>query len=408
MTRSRRGVYASLFAMVAMALLGVGAIALDVGHLGECRVQANAIAGAAAKGGLVALRRTGLTTEGADAITTLVAASDVCGAAPTTEAIVWGRWDDTLATPVFTSGATPPNAVRVTVARTGANAVDALLGGIGGLSATTVRGVATAATRSLRLVVVIDQQTGWTESTFLEAQDAVTTTIDLIGASASPKDEVAVIGASGPYAWELTPMTGINDDGGLAAVDADLAVLGLASFAGTNAVLDDGVDCLVGDPVVDDFSTPPGGCYPEMPRRYSDEAGMDHSVGMAMARAAHTGAGGAIGYRAMLMITRHAPTAVPVGVGTERANDLYTEARFTEAVGTIPKDPTSIRSDAEAEAAALWGERVHSWVIAWDATDTVFENLATGDGWAWEVTPAEDFHELAVAVASAMPIAVVE
>jgi Flp pilus assembly protein TadG len=407
--RGRRGAYGPLFALVLVGLLSMGALAIDTAHLGQCRTEARAIADGAARGGLVVLRSTGDTGDADAAIAALVAAGDVCGAAPDSPTVTWGRWDDTDATPTFAAGATPPNAVRVSVARTGANSVDTFLAGLMGFAQTEVRVSAVAATRSVHALFVVDQQDGWTEAGMLQAQAAVQSAFARVADAASPADAVGVIGTSGPYAWELTPLTGIGTALGRAAVEADLAVLSLASFAGSQTSTTDGIDCSVfGSPNVDDFAT--DSCYPAMPRRYSDEGGVDPAVALELAWAEHTAAQGTIPvqHRVVVLLTAHDPTAVLSGAGTERAADSYSEP-FTELVDTIPIDAVTIAADAETQATALWDDlRAHVWVVSVATTDPVYDDLPRGDGWHAAASTASELEPLMRSIVSAWPIAVVE
>jgi hypothetical protein len=312
--------------------------------------------------------------------------------------------------PSFVATAIPPNAVRVGLGRAGAGAVETFLGDFIGVNAVDVHGVATAAIRSQHLVVIVEIQQGLSESAFLQVKQGLIDGVDVFGASASPADKVAVIVTSGPFAWELVPLTSVGDASGLASVQADLQQLALASFAGTQISTNDGVDCTAASgPSEDDFSSPSGGCYPEMPRRYSDEEGSDLSVALDLARAEFIAEVTTPAVRSVAVFMYKPYSAVPSAAGAARAADSYAESRFTEVTGTIPNDVISLSSQAQTSSAALWSEsRASLWVTLYNIGDTGYAALVQGDGWLVDGASVTDTGPLIGSIVGASPVGVVQ
>jgi hypothetical protein len=408
--KGRRGVFAPMLVFLLLMLLGFGALSLNVARLGQCRVEAESIAASAARAGVMVLRAGGSTGDADGAIVALAAANNVCGTAPSIETIIWGRWDDTVVNPSFVATAIPPNAVRVGLGRAGAGAVETFLGDFIGVNAVDVHGVATAAVRSQHLVVIVEIQQGLSESAFLQVKQGLIDGVDVFGASAAPADKVAIIVTSGPFAWELVPLTSVGDASGLASVQADLQQLALASFAGTQISTNDGVDCTAASgPSEDDFSSPSGGCYPEMPRRYSDEEGSDLSVALDLARAEFIAEVTTPAVRSVAVFMYKPYSAVPSDAGAARAADSYAETRFTEVAGFVPNDVISLSSQAQTSSAALWSEsRASLWVTLYNIGDTGYAALVQGDGWLVDGASATDTGDLIGSIVGASPVGVVQ
>lgn len=408
--KGRRGAFAPMLVFLLLMLLGFGAFSLNVAHLGQCRVEAESIAASAARAGVMILRGGGTTGDADGAIVALVAANTVCGSAPNIASITWGRWDDTVTNPSFVGTATPPNAVRVGLGRAGAGSVPTFLGDFIGVNSVEVYGMATAAIRSQHLVIIVEIQQGLSESAFLQVKDGIVAGVAVLGASASPEDKLAVVVTSGPYAWEMVPLTSIGDAAGLASVQADLQTLALASFAGTQVSTVDSVDCTVASgSVEDDFNSPSGGCYPDMPRRYSDEAGSDLSVALDLARAQFIAEATTPATRNVAVFMHKPFTAVPSDAGAARTADSYVEGRFTEVVGLIPNDVVSAAGQAQTSSDALWSEsRASLWVTLYNLSDTGYTALVQGDGWVVDNATTGDTADLIGAIVGASPVGVVQ
>ena len=410
MRKERRGAFAPMLVFLLLMLLGFGAFSLNVAYLGQCRVEAESVAASGARAGIMILRAGGTTGDADGAIVALAAANQVCGVMPSVESITWGRWDDTATNPSFVATATPPNAVRVGLGRAGSGSVQTFLGDFIGVNSVDVHGMATAAARSQHLVVIVDTQQGLSESAFLQVKDGIIAGVSVLGASASPGDKLSVIVSSGPYAWEIVPLSSIGDATGLASVQADLQTLALASFAGTQASTVDGVDCTVSTgSTEDDFGSPSGGCYPDMPRRYSDEEGSDLSVALDLARAQFIAEATTPTVRHVVVFMHNTFTAVPSDAGTARGADGHVEGRFTEVIGTIPNDVVSIGSQSQTSSDALWSEsRASIWVNLYNHNDAGYAALLQGDGWIVDSAATGDTADLIGAIVGASPVGVVQ
>ncbi len=131
---------------------------------------------------------------------------------------------------------------------------------------------------------------------------------------------------------------------------------------------------------IDDFTAPDGGCYPWMPRLYSDESGADHGAGLELARILFSEAGPAT-RRSVVMLTYGRPRAGFPTAGTERAAQGYVEARWRELVTPVPASDDDVREAARAASDALWQEHTaHVWTVSLAVDDDMFDDLPTGDG----------------------------
>lgn len=422
----RRGNYSLMLAIVVIVLLGFGALSVDVAYMRYAQAQCQDVADAASQAALIALRQTGSEARSREAAEQIIALNEVAGAPPSVVDIVFGHWDDTAADPTFTTGgSSAPNAVRVTVARDedNASAIPFLLARIFGQDTFNVQATAVSATRSFQIVLVLDITGSWHENKFADARDAVLQALDMAADSASGVDEIGMTIFTNRYAWEYTPFTQISVGGNAAAVRADWEKLNIASKGGTDVDHYDGIDCaLKPRSSRNDFTDPEGGCYPDMPREYTDEPGTDHSTGILLAKQMFEEAASGAVYRAMIIITDGKPNDLGAASGTLRAADGYVETRWREYVGPVPRSKADIRRESIAATQDLWNSmQVNTWMVSLVQRDSVMmpgeegvpveglgPGVPQGDGY-WRL--ADHSSELATIIGqiiSEMPLAIVE
>lgn len=152
-----------------------------------------------------------------------------------------------------------------------------------------------------------------------------------------------------------------------------------------------------------------GGCYPDMPRAYSDELGHDPSVGLRNAEALYSASTAVSRFRATVLITGHNPEAVPADAGAQRAADSYAESRWPELAGDADHALTAIRTDGIASAGRLWSSwSSHTWVVELNADDAMYASTAQGDGYAVQSSSASDASRILREIIAELPVSVVE
>jgi len=210
---------------------------------------------------------------------------------------------------------------------------------------------------------------------------------------------------SGRYAWEFTPLTLLDDPG---SIRADWAAMETASKAGTPASNPSG--CSVhGSRLADNFNRPAGGCFPNMPREYLDEPGTDHTTGLEMARRMFEASDDAGAYRAMVVLTDGYPSALSSSNFKSRGRAGYTETRWDEYVGPIPRTNLQITSGSVALAEEMWEElEVHTWVVSFVATGVFMENMVQGDGYYTVTNSSTALVGIFTEIANSLPLAVVQ
>lgn len=410
MSRARRGNYALLLAVALVVVLGFGALALDIAYMLLGRAQTQDVADAASQAAMIALRQTGDEVLARRAAELIVDQNQVLGEPPEIDQIVFGSWDDSWAEPVFVPHARRPNAVHLSVARDGGEAASYLLARIWGYDHFDLLADATSASRSVQLVFVLDITGSWGEADFAQARAAVIGALDLLEATATSVDEVAMTIFTNRYAWAYTPFTNIADPDAAAAVRADWQQLNIASKAGRDANHHDGRDCVLNPAsTANDFRTPPGGCYPDMPREYTDEAGTDHSTGILQAQELFQEHAGGANYRAMIVITDGRPNALGGSSGQLRAADHYVEDRWREYLGPVPRSQDAIRSASIAATGELWSAlRVNTWVVSLVAYDPMMPAMVRGDGYDTLASSSSELARMVAQIISEMPLAIVE
>ncbi len=407
--RGRRGNFMLLLAFSIMVVLGFGAIAIDYGYLLATRAEAQDVADAAARSGLVVLRQTGDQDEARRAARRVVALNHVAGEEPELLGLQFGTWDDSLVNPSFVRNSVRPNAVQAEVGRID-NRVDYFLARLWGTEDFEVSQTAVSATRSTQIAVVLDITGSWEEGPFIDARNAVVAVAELVQRTANGVDELGMSVFTNRYAWEFTPFTRMADDAAAAAVIAQWSEVNIASKAGTDADPRDGVGCaLNSSPNQNNFDAPAGGCYPNMPREYRDERGTDHSTGVLLAKDMFEARATGVRYRGMIVLTDGRPNALLSRSGTARGTAGYTEDRWTEYLGPVPRTRQEIRDATIQATQDLWdAQRVHTWVVSFIKHDDMMPAMAQGDGYYVLTRDSRELENILTQILTEMPLALVE
>lgn len=405
----RRGAFAVLTALTALIILGFGALAIDIAYLRLAQAQTQDIADAAAQAAVLALRQTGDQDQAEGAARAVVAANGVVGRAPRLADIQFGGWDPEAADPEFVPGTSVPNAVKVRVDRVDEDGPSWQLARLFGKERFDVAADATAATRSFQVIIVLDITNSWSEKNFGHARDASVLALETLGDSASGVDEIGMTIFTNRFAWEFTPLTRISDTAAYGEIMDDWEELATASKAGKDKSRYDGKNCkLHSGSKQNDFSSPEGGCYSNMPREYRDEPGTDHSAGMLLAKQMFEESFSSADYRAQIVLTDGRPNGLG-SPGTARAEDGYTEERWREYLGPAPRSKDDIRWASIYAAQDMWDELgVHTWVVSFVADDWMMDDMPQGDGYYIRTTQAADLERIFLQIVSELPIAVVE
>ncbi|MFH1465316.1 MAG: TadG family pilus assembly protein [Pseudomonadota bacterium] len=408
--RRRAGNYALLFAIALVVLLGFGALAIDTSYMLLAHAQTQDLADATSQAALIVLRQTGDQGLAEAAANEVLGQNRIAGESPSSVEVTFGTWDDTEAVPSFVVDPVNPNAVRTTLGRSGADAVPFLLARLWGRETFNVSASATSATRSMQLIIVNDITGSWGERDFADSREAVLVALDMLAESASGQDQIGMTIFTNRYAWEYTPFTSISDPTAYAGVRADWELLNLASKAGQDSDHYDLRDCwLYSGTRQNDFSSPSGGCYPDMPREYRDEPGTDHSTGILLAKEMFEDSTTGANYRAMIVVTDGRPNGLGAASGTQRAADGYSETRWNEYVGPVPRTVNQIRTASIDACDDLWDElRVNTWVVSFVAHDSMMPAMVQGDGYYVLTSDSGELAAILAQIVSEMPLAIVE
>lgn len=439
-TRSKRnGTYTVLMLLSLSILFGFGALSVDVSLMRLAKSQAQDVADAASHAAVLELRQSGDLQRARDAATEVVAANTLVGGVPQLLNMDFGVWDER--TRVF-SASNMPNAVRVQVGRTGSDAVGLLLGPIFGWDSVDVRASATAATKSLQVALVMDITGSWAQKNFVKARDAALAFYDVLEANHGDDDEIGMVVFMNRFGWEYTPFTSLNAAASNHALVRDKwAQLNVGSYAGdyqsawtSGAFLTSKhVACKVygtnnsgGSPwsgwctsgsscyqkaYRDNFSVVGhvGGCFPNMPRYYSDEAGTDHTTGMAMANTMFSATNDPTIYKAMVVLTDGQPNGYGSSTTSLRQTANYTESRFRQYKRSGSHTTAQIEADTPVMARQMYQNLgVNTWFVSFVESRPFMAQSAMGDGWYTVTNTASDIIPIFEEIARALPIAVVE
>ncbi len=358
--RQRQGNYALMFGMGMTVMLGFGAFAIDLSYLRLAQDQVQDVADAASQAAMITLKRGGTTDQATTAAELMLAQNVVGGKSPTLQWITFGVWDEDEGT--YTEEDIAPNAVQLRVTRDGDNAVPMFFSKMWGHDSIAVSGNSTSAARKLHTILLMDITGSWSQR-----NDAYRT------------------------AWGL---------------------LNVASKSGTGRTYPS--ECSTN--TTNNFTTPTntstqkGGCYPYMPREYTDEPGTDHTTGMYMAQKMFEEENAATVYNAMVLLTDGIPNGIASGHGTIRTQTAtkYTEGRWREYLGTRPHTTSNIQNDAKSLATEMWDEmRVNQWVISFVQDGSFMHDMPKGNGTFTLTSSSSQIITVFQSIARSLPLVIV-
>jgi hypothetical protein len=294
------------------------------------------------------------------------------------------------------------------VGRSGDDAVPLFLARALGRERADVSATSTAATRPVSLVVAVDIGPDQPRTTVRALRDGALALLDVLRASPAEADRVGMVLSHGRRAWVYTPLTPVTSEATGGAISGRWRLLDVASRAGVPQPWPRA--CVVySRRLLDDFDDPAGGCAPEMPRAYSDEVASDPATALSLGvtlleEGARTGE-----VRALVLLTARDPTAVAPTEGEARRADAHRESRYREEVGPVGRSATTVRVDANTEAALAWEDLgVHTWVVGFGTTDPALATLPRGLGDHARVDFPAGVVDAARDIARALPVGVVE
>lgn len=235
----------------------------------------------------------------------------------------------------------------------------------------------------LNLMVVLDISTSWSQPYFGGVRDGMTELLDAMIARGVPGDRVALVVFSGRYADAMTTWTDTPD--AEATVAPVWSTLNVASRSGEGQPFPE--ECLQN--TTDEFGN--GGCYPQMPRSYSDEAGTDHSVGLTFASQWIADSPGE-GEGAVVMVTDGIANGLLETNGETRGAEGYVETRWPEFMGPVPHTWFEIEDESVALTAEIQATSGYStFVVSIGESAAFLDDLATGVGTHVAVADASGF-----------------
>lgn len=418
-TEGRKGSYAILFAFSVVALLGFGALAIDVAYVRLAQMQVQDIADAASQAALYRLRRTGDLDDARDAAAAITRENRVVGVEPVLEEVEFGSWDHNSDPPAFTATEVRPNAVRAVVSRSGENGVDLFLARLFGFDSANIQREATSSARSLHVVLVMDITGSWhstpspqTQRDFRNARNAAVAFLDTLNASYGEYDQIGMVVFTGRYAWEFTPFTLLENTTATAAARTQWNAMNVASKGGTPktyptvcAVKTGGTGKSANANI---FTSPTGGCYPNMPREYTDEPGTDHTTGITLARTMFEEEVDPTAFRAMVVLTDGAPNAITSTHGVYRGQLGYSETRWRQYLGPRPHTEAQIKSESNSLTQSMYNELgVNTWVISFRDDQSFMHTMPKGVGYYTRTSDSNALVGIFENIANSLPMAIV-
>lgn len=407
--RARRGNYAVLMSFLLTSVLGAGALVVDWSRARIAGAEAQAIADAAAQAGVIALRSTGSETEAREAAELVVSRNTIAGAVPDLLSFEVGAWSNT--TRSWTSGGS--NAVNVTVGRTGDAALSVPLARLFGMPDVEISRTATAATATLEAVLVMDITASWDKEDFNNCRAAALGFIDLLHNAHSTDDVIGMAVFLQRFGWEFTPFTNIHSSSrDPSLVRNKWAALNIGSLPGRyNASYEPIVSKQYACDVysTNNFSSPPGGCWANMPRYYLDEGGTDHTTGMEMARTMFRERTDPYAYRAMIVLTDGKPVGYTSSAGSARTSAGYTERRFREYKRSGGHSQAAIEADAVSLANRMYEEdHVNIWFVSFVQYRAFMESASQGDGYFDLAATSAEIVDIFAQIGRSLPVTVVQ
>lgn len=408
---SRKGNYALMFALGMTAMLGFGAFAIDLSYLRLTQDQVQDVADAASQAAMITLKRGGTTTDATTAATLMLDQNVVGGRHPRLQTIQFGVWDENAGT--FTDTNVAPNSVRVKVTRDGTNSIPMFLSKMWGRDSIAVTGNSTSAARKLHTILNMDITGSWSQANFANARAASIAFMDVLTASYGDEDMVGMVIFTGRYGWEYSALKLVKTEATDGLYRTSWGLLNVASKS-TSTAHTYPTECSV--KTTNNFAYPTntttdkGGCYPKMPREYTDEPGTDHTTGMTMARTMINEQTGATVYNAMVTLTDGIPNGITSTHGTIRTatSTKYTEGRWREYDGPRPHTTSQIQTDSVALATTMWDEsRTNQWVISFVQDGTFLHNMVKGDGTFTLTSSSSALVPIFQQIARSLPIVIV-
>lgn len=408
--RDKRGNYFVLFALAIVVVFGFGALAADVSYMRMAQSQVQDIADAASQSAAIIMKRTGDIAQATSVAQQVVARNRVAGQSPKLESITVGLWSQSAgqSTGTFDPSASNPNGVRVTVSRKDSRAISFLLATIFGYQKFGVSATSTSASRNVHVVLSMDITNSWNPNNFQYARTAAVSFLDVMKSNAGPYDKIGMNVFTGRYSWEFTRMTPLRDSASIATIRTAWAGMKTASKAGNGTNWPS--TCILNvSPNENNFSSPAGGCYPNMPREYRDEPGTDHTAGLEMASTMFDGDPDPSAERFLLMLTDGIPNGTASTQGQTRAAQGYVESRWREYRAPIPHSTAQIESESVAIAREMWADqRVHIYVISFVQDGAFMHDMPQGQGTYTLTSTASNLVPLFVSIANSLPMAIVE
>ena len=410
---SRRGNYSMIMGLAITAMLGFAAISVDISYVRLAQSQAQDVADAASQAGLLVLKSSAGNLTASRAAAEVVALNRIVGDTPTLTSLDFGYWDVNDDSATFDGTSTHPNAVRANVRASGAG-VPMLFGPLFGWNTVGVTQSAVSATRSLQVVLSMDITGSWHQNNFKNARLAALEFLDVVTEAPHEDDVVGMNIWTMRYAWEYTPLTNLADTSAMSAVRTDWGKLNVASKAGKFeptwvGLASKSLPCtLNASPNKNNFTVGTvGGCYPDMPREYTDEPGTDHTVGVGMSRNMFEAAYDPTAYRALLVLTDGQPNGI--AANTIRNTAKYSESRWTQYVGPVPHTTAQVKSESQIMAQDLYDDLdVNIWVVSFVSSDAFMAGMAKGDGTYQVTSSSAALIDIFRNIAESMPLAVVE
>ena len=413
--RDRDGSYAILFGFFIVILLGFGALAIDVSYVRLAQMQTQDIADAASQAALYRLRRTGDLADARDAALSIVDNNRVVGAVPDLDDVTFGVWDHTASPPSFTATEERPNAVKVRVSRRGDNAVGLFLARLFGFDAANITREATSSTRALHVVLAMDITGSWSQKNFRNAQLASIAFLDVLESSYSEYDMVGMTIFSGRYAWEYTPLRYVEDEDADGVARTNWGKLNVASKGGKGKTYPADCDLKPDTPAGknsarNNYATAnPGGCYPAMPREYTDEPGTDHTTSLIQARTMFESEVDPTAFRALVMLTDGVPNGLLAAHGKYRRDLGYTETRWSEYLGVVPHTTAQVKSQSNTLTQSLYDDLgVNTWVVSFVQNDPFMETMPKGIGYYTNTSNSAALVTIFEDIANSLPMAIVK
>ncbi|MFK7928441.1 MAG: pilus assembly protein TadG-related protein [Myxococcota bacterium] len=402
--RNQTGNYSMLVGFMLPVFLGFTALSVDTSWISVSQSQAQDVADAAAHAALVELRLSGDQTQARNAAELVIASNNVGGQPAGLGEFELGTWERGSD---FVIDLTRPNAVLATVERTaGSGGVGLHFAKIWGKDEASVSGSATAATRSLQAVLVMDI----THSFYDEiqyAEDAALEFLTVLEDTHGEYDKLGMVVFYQRYAYEWTPLFELENSSSVSAARAQWGNLRTASLPST----------VPADQTWRCFTTPPptpaadGGISPQMPPHFCDEGGTDHHVGLVLGRQMFDNDADPFAYRAMVLLTDGRPS--PYVRPTQRDNAGFTETRWNEYIAdvseTVQKGAEDIEQDTIDQALDNYVDaNIHLWTVSFEHDNAFLDDAQQGDGDYFFTTDPNELEPIFNTIAQSMPLLLVK